>query len=528
MESQNTQHPTQYPATSSSPNAQHSPGSARYVVHGPNGFTLEVNSLAEQLQALQALAAMTGIQAPAALPVDPSHALGAPVSPTRPLHAAHPSGSPLPHEWEDLDHGHAPSARHFRKDGPWDPARFRKRTATPSADVRPLTELMDEYLGQLPSSGMLNDKGQYECAFALKHYIEITGDKPMTGVTRADAVKFVRVMERWPKNLSKLSAYKGMTPAQILDTADLLDAKRLSPVTVNNKVGYVRGFFEYVRLTNVLRFNPFDTVALPAPEPQYVRIPFTAQDLAAIFDPTNLRRLLAPQAYWLPVLAHYTGCRLRELSQLYLKDIETIVDIPVVHIADRFPNQRIKNWASRRVVPLHPELIGLGFLDYVDSLRGKGETHVFPGMPWFHGDAGFLIGKRLNETYYRKVCGLDQGMTFHCHRHHFIDQAAKSGLADPYIARLSGHALEAQSVIRTNYIQASTLPERYQHLLGIPLGPVTIPPYDPAQFEPYFALVKRNEMLVEKKKAPRPIRVISNPPRSKAAKARPAGSGEEE
>ncbi|QDE39872.1 site-specific integrase [Luteibacter pinisoli] len=492
----------------------------RFFVQGPNGISIEVGSFDEQLRALTVLShtmSQAALLSPFATPPAPSM--------THDLYASHEAarrtldGDGIGTGIQTIDEdgyleGAAPAARRI-KQSPFGPARYAKPQRIADSSHRAVTELMDEYMAQLPSSCMLNEKGQYECATALKLYLEVTGDKPLLGVTRLDAQAFVRTMEKWPKDATKKPAYKGLTVAQVLETADKIGAKRLSPVTVNNKVAFVRGFFEYVRLTNGLRFNPFDSVALPAPVAQFVRLPFTAPELASIFHPAHLKRLLAPQGYWLPVLAHFTGGRLREISQLYVDDIEIILGMPVVHFSDRFPGQQLKNESSRRVVPLHDELIDLGFLDYVATVRAKGYQRLFPGMGWFHGDAGFLMGKRLNETYYPKVCGLGPGKTFHCHRHHFIDQAAKSGLVDADIARLTGHKLQAQSVIRRNYVQSSTLAVRKAHLMSIPLAPIFIPPYNPAQFEPHFVQLERNLRLVENKKAPRPLKVITMPPRKK-------------
>ncbi|MGY3231215.1 integrase [Luteibacter sp. HA06] len=508
----------------------------RYTVQGPNGWTFEVNSIDEQLQAVMALSQMASMGIPSLMPNAPppfpapgghqpfayaqpvmTPGMHATLAAAQTTMAGHGIGMDIHHGAYQYDddgelEGFAPSA-HRTKHARFGPGRFQKDERVADSSRRLVTELMDEYLAQLPSSGMLNAKGQYECGFALQLYLKVTGDKPLIGVTRLDAQRFVRMAEKWPKNHTKYRAYNGLTADQVIETADLLAAKRLSPVTVNNKVAYVRGFFEYMRLTNALRYNPFDSVALPAPVAQFVKLPFSTQDLQAIFDPAHLKRFLAPQGYWLPVLAHFTGGRLREIAQLRVEDVETITGIPVVHFAERHELQQIKNESSNRVVPLHDDLLKLGFLEYVEMIRSMGHEWLFPGMPWFHKNAGFLMGKRLNETYYNKVCKLGAGKTFHCHRHHFIDQAAKSGLPDPYIARLTGHALDNQSIMRTNYIQASTLAERHQHLMSIPLAPVSIPPYDHAQFQPYFVQLERNSRLVANHKAARPLRVMTSPPR---------------
>lgn len=55
--------------------------------------------------------------------------------------------------------------------------------------------------------------------------------------------------------------------------------------------------------------------------------------------------------------------------------------------------------------------------------------------------------------------------------------------------------------------------ERHRHLMSIPLAPVSIPPYDHAQFQPYFVQLERNSRLVANHKAARPLRVMTSPPR---------------
>lgn len=46
--------------------------------------------------------------------------------------------------------------------------------------------------------------------------------------------------------------------------------------------------------------------------------------------------------------------------------------------------RRLKNQASRRVVPLHPKLIELGFLEFVEKLKASSTSpvHLFQGLTW--------------------------------------------------------------------------------------------------------------------------------------------------
>ena len=67
-----------------------------------------------------------------------------------------------------------------------------------------------------------------------------------------------------------------------------------------------------------------------------------------------------------------------------MEDIETLHGIPhfAIRSADDDPaprteeeRRRLKTAAARRWVPVHPDLVGLGFLDYARSI-GKGR--LFP------------------------------------------------------------------------------------------------------------------------------------------------------
>ena len=84
--------------------------------------------------------------------------------------------------------------------------------------------------------------------------------------------------------------------------------------------------------------------------------------------------------YFVPLLLYYSGARREEICGLSPDDL--IVDngaIPYIHIA---PNavRRLKNAQSRRNCPLHPELIRLGFLDYVKAIKALGYERLFPDL----------------------------------------------------------------------------------------------------------------------------------------------------
>lgn len=83
--------------------------------------------------------------------------------------------------------------------------------------------------------------------------------------------------------------------------------------------------------------------------------------------------------YWMPIMLALTGARSSELGGLRLDDVYTNAPIPYIRI---FWNgeRRVKTGASIRNLPVHPELIRLGFLDYVEAMRTEGQRLLFPEL----------------------------------------------------------------------------------------------------------------------------------------------------
>lgn len=73
--------------------------------------------------------------------------------------------------------------------------------------------------------------------------------------------------------------------------------------------------------------------------------------------------------FWVPLIALYSGCRLNEICQLEINNIQIQRKIPVMVITDTGFKQHLKNQQSKRIVPIHSKLIELGFLDLVEKIK---------------------------------------------------------------------------------------------------------------------------------------------------------------
>jgi integrase len=154
-------------------------------------------------------------------------------------------------------------------------------------------------------------------------------------------------------------------------------------------------------------------------------------------------------AFWLPLLALYTGARMNELAQLHPDDVmeETYLDPEgrslvawVVRIEQsKARGQRVKTEGSERRIPVHADLIASGFIDYAKAQQGR--VRLFPDLKGGEKDGRIsgAWGQWFSE-YLRTKCGVtDERMTFHSFRHTFKHCARQSLIPPDVNNALTGH-----------------------------------------------------------------------------------------
>lgn len=179
--------------------------------------------------------------------------------------------------------------------------------------------------------------------------------------------------------------------------------------------------------------------------------PFSNEDLTLIFKPGNLLALDKPCDYWLPLLAIFTGGRLSELCQLKPNNIRQIDGIWAIDINEDDEDQSIKTPAGIRIIPLHPKLIELGILDYVEVVRPYGGT-IFPYLtPDRFKNYGKTPGRRFGE--YLDTLGItNDRKVFHSFRSTSNDRLKKNGVPEESRCQFVGH--EHDTVNSKDYSKA--------------------------------------------------------------------------
>ncbi|MGA7453260.1 MAG: hypothetical protein WBW73_18950 [Rhodoplanes sp.] len=90
------------------------------------------------------------------------------------------------------------------------------------------------------------------------------------------------------------------------------------------------------------------------------------------------------------------------------------------HVSSR---KSLKTASSRRKIPLHPELIAIGFLQFVESRKKTGAgSRLFPDLkPDKYGNHASYALKRFRDTYLPSALKLEPRQSFYSFRHSWRD-----------------------------------------------------------------------------------------------------------
>ncbi|MCW8905976.1 MAG: site-specific integrase [Sedimenticola sp.] len=257
------------------------------------------------------------------------------------------------------------------------------------------------------------------------------------------------VLESFQQLVGKKGA-AAMDRQDIIRYRDHLISQGLRPKTVGKKITFLCTLFNVGINSGKLTVNPAQRIPIPKSDSRSW-LPFDLDDLKRIFssplytDGDQLGRGVREASAWLPLLSLYQGCRVEELAQLLVADVQKIDGIHCLIIDDNLgengKEKRLKNTNSRRRLPLHPVLIEAGFVRYVERLCERKAVQVFPDLkPDRYGKLSAAFSKAFMK-YLRKEIGItDRLKVFHSFRHNFRDACREAGLDEEISDALMGHS----------------------------------------------------------------------------------------
>lgn len=308
-------------------------------------------------------------------------------------------------------------------------------------------QLIDQYLKGVHEDAEINNisrkrTDKVETNLALIR--EIVGSKTLVSDVDYDTCLRARsLLARTPSNRTKL--YPKLSLEAAIDRAKAEGKPVLSATTQSQYLETLKNVLELATLKRLLPQNPAASLRPLLREtlsPSEKRAPLTLDQIRTFFTSDFYQRC-APNAsepyrkadrdwrFWLPLLCLFMGMRPNEAAQMLVGDIKRtakgtwFVDIATSgdeedEIVTAQIAKTLKTAASRRRIPVHPELIAIGFLDL-----SKGESasaRLFPGLkPDKYGNVATYALKRFRDTFLPEAIKLEKRQSFYSFRHSFRD-----------------------------------------------------------------------------------------------------------
>jgi integrase len=294
---------------------------------------------------------------------------------------------------------------------------------------------------------------------SLQLMVRIVGDNPAGSITRSEAKRLREALERVPKNYGKSPSHFAKPIEEVLKEGP--GEGTLSISTLERHWTTISAFYRWLGRQDGVPSIDTNRVLegfiwTPLAPKKQNRVPWDMERLKRLFlspiwtgykpksgkeywrwEPGN--QVTHDHYFWLPLLGIFTGARLEELSQLRCEDIADDDGVDTIRITNEHPEQRLKNDASRRKVPIHSSLTKFGFLDYVRSIESG---WLFPEMITGGRDdkRSHYYSKRFTQ-YRREIEVYAPLVDFHSFRHTAITELIRAKKADrAVISHIVGHS----------------------------------------------------------------------------------------
>ena len=345
------------------------------------------------------------------------------------------------------------------------PERPPKALPAPSLSLQ---KLYDEWVATLSVS----EKEKGRLAHQMRRLIEFTGDIPANHLTKDQIRAFMTMVTRFPgrKRPPELNA---LPIRELVERFEMENAQRpeiekwkvLAETTVGEWFAGYRRMFDHAVAMDRVDINPFDKLKkiVVRGAASVGRRAFTDAEITAIFSAPMFAgfdgdgkqgyrekpgsTVLKDAKYWLPCIALLHGARLTELASMPLTGFKSVkredgADIWFFDLTDR----KVKTEQSQRLIPMHPAMLRLGWLEHVGTLREAGEEWLFPDLKHHNPRGpGHEFSKWWGNWSTKNGFG-DAQTTFHSWRHTWKRAARASAVKEEMHDVISGH--KGQTVSR--------------------------------------------------------------------------------
>lgn len=335
------------------------------------------------------------------------------------------------------------------------------------------------------------------------------GDRCVSDLTKADCQGFLNFLRTIPTNHGKSPRLRHLPLADIIKQADEHDkaliasaqkaadeknrkagkkpvklkrsdikglTPRLTGRTVQRHQGTLASVLDHAVEIGLIPSHDFrgfvlkdKTVALlKAAGPDTSRLLWGSEfgDLLATKKWNSPKTRIDDEGYWAPLIARLHGMRSEEILQLHVANIRILDGVAFFDIVQG-TGQSLKSNNARRMVPIHSQLLELGFMELIEYQRRNGEKRLFPRATRSQ-TAKLSYSANFTKRFanYRKTNGVyNERMDFHALRTTFNSDAVAARMPDTARRYIMGH--QNPDVGITNYLPEgfplATLKELIEH-----------------------------------------------------------------
>jgi len=289
----------------------------------------------------------------------------------------------------------------------------------------------------------------------VEEFIEIVGDIDFSTITKNEVSHYIDVQTKLPPNRKKSPKYRDLSINEVMKLK--LSQKEIqTPQNINKRITKLSVFGNWGVRQGLLITNPFSGMKFSVKKQPHTRQPFTADELRKIFKPETYLKWTIHFShpyrkdrvsnhlpyYWIFLLGIFSGMRTNEMCQILLSQVKKEKGIWFIFIEDS-EETKVKTENAIRKVPVHPQLIDLGFVDYVTAQKKSKRGRLFWELSEDRDGFASHVSRHYNQRFLPAV-GVWKKYTkvLYCTRHTFINKLYSEMVDENVIKVLVGHEKE--------------------------------------------------------------------------------------
>lgn len=312
--------------------------------------------------------------------------------------------------------------------------------ASANKEDKSCSELFQLYMWEKLNAKQWIDRTARENERCFALFLRALGDHPPKYYTNQALQEFRDdILQNLPRSFNINPRTKGKSLSAVVK---MQHTKLLSRAQVNKYLTCVSAFFTWLHEKRLVQTDPTRHLLLSKTSNtnENQLKPYSEEEMKSMLNELQLQKDAYsenPSRFWIPLVAAYSGMRLIEICQLHILDVRKHDEIWCFDVNEE-QDKRLKASSSARVIPIHPSLTDLGFLDYVASMHREGHKRLFPDLCRKKYNGYSRAISKWFIRFKRKYMKADTKKTFHSIRNAVFDALTHAGVTTEIINKLLG------------------------------------------------------------------------------------------